>query len=47
MDQRNITREMENHSSLNTSGNVFWLTKRSKKCGNVLNDMVIQQIVDY
>jgi hypothetical protein len=43
----NIERAMENHSSLNINEDVFWLTKRSKKRGDALNDMAIQQIMDY
>jgi hypothetical protein len=38
---------MENHNSLNTNRDVFWQIKRSEKCGDALNDMAIQQIMDY
>ncbi len=47
VDRMNIERAMENHSSLNINEDVFWLTKRSKKRGDALNDMAIQQIMDY
>jgi hypothetical protein len=38
---------MENQNFKNTSGDVFWLIKRFLKNGDALNDMAIQQIMDY